>query len=69
MFIGGLVLLGAFVYIERHIKTPMFRLDLFKIRAFAAGNVATFMSSMARGGFMLMLTIWLQGIWLPLPRL
>jgi MFS family permease len=44
----------------------MFRLDLFKIRAFAAGNVATFMSSMARGGFMLMLTIWLQGIWLPL---
>ena len=66
MFIGGLVLLCAFVYIEQHVKTPMFRLDLFKIRAFAAGNVASFMSSLARGGFMLMLTIWLQGIWLPL---
>ena len=43
-----------------------FDLDLFRIRAFATGNVAQFMSSLARGGFMLMLTIWLQGIWLPL---
>ena len=44
----------------------MFRLDLFRIRAFAAGNLAGFLASMARGGLMLMLTIWLQGIWLPL---
>jgi MFS family permease len=44
----------------------MFRLELFRIRAFASSSVATLMSSLARGGFMLMLTIWLQGIWLPL---
>jgi len=44
----------------------MFQLNLFRIRAFAAGNVAGFMGAMARGGLMLMLTIWLQGIWLPL---
>ena len=66
MFGGGIVLLIAFFIIERRVKAPMFRLDLFRIRAFAAGNLASFMSSLARGGFMLMLTIWLQGIWLPL---
>jgi MFS family permease len=66
MFIGGMALLVAFVFVEQHIKAPMFRLNLFRIRAFTAGNLASFMSSMARGGFMLMLTIWLQGIWLPL---
>ncbi len=66
MFSGGIILLIAFIFIEQRVKAPMFRLDLFRIRAFAAGNLATLMSSLARGGFMLMLTIWLQGIWLPL---
>jgi EmrB/QacA subfamily drug resistance transporter len=66
MFVGGIVLLIAFCFIEQRVKEPMFRLNLFRIRAFAAGNVAGFMSALARGGFMLMLTIWLQGIWLPL---
>src|SRR5262249_25595582 len=38
----------------------------FRIRAFAAGNLASLMSSVARGGLQFMLIIWLQGIWLPL---
>ena len=62
----GIVLLVAFVYIELHIEMPMFNLDLFKIRAFAAGNLSLFLSSIARGGLQFMLIIWLQGIWLPL---
>lgn len=66
MLIGGSVLLIAFVFIERVMPAPMFRIDLFRIRAFATGNIAAFLASVARGGFMLMLTIWLQGIWLPL---
>jgi EmrB/QacA subfamily drug resistance transporter len=66
MIVGGIIVLVAFLLIERHVLEPMFDLDLFRIRAFATGNVAQFMSSLARGGFMLMLTIWLQGIWLPL---
>ena len=45
---------------------PMFRLTLFRIRAFTAGNVASFLASLSRGGLMFMLIIWLQGIWLPL---
>ena len=44
----------------------MFDLELFRIRAFAAGNVASLLSSIGRGGLQFMLIIWLQGIWLPL---
>jgi hypothetical protein len=44
----------------------MFRLQLFKIRAFTSGVVASFLAALSRGGLMFMLIIWLQGIWLPL---
>jgi MFS family permease len=45
---------------------PMFRLELFRIRMFTAGNIAGFLSSLARGGLQFILIVWLQGIWLPL---
>ena len=64
--VAGLVLLVAFVFIEMRVKDPMFRLSLFRIRMFSAGNVSGFLYSVARGGLMFMLIIWLQGIWLPL---
>jgi MFS family permease len=63
--VGSLALLAAFVWIELHVEEPMFRLDLFRIRAFTAGNVATLLSAMGRGGLQFILVIWLQGIWLP----
>jgi MFS family permease len=44
----------------------MFRLPLFKIRAFSFGTLSSFLSAIGRGGLMFMLIIWLQGIWLPL---
>ncbi len=62
----GIVLLASFIWIELHVDNPMFRLDLFKIRMFAAGNIAGFLSALGRGGLQFMLIIWLQGIWLPL---
>jgi MFS family permease len=64
--VGGLALLAAFVAIEARVAEPMFALGLFRIRAFAAGNVATLLAAIARGGLQFMLIIWLQGIWLPL---
>jgi len=64
--IGGMVLLGAFALIELNVKEPMFNLRLFKIRAFTAGNLASLLASIGRGGMQFMLIIWLQGIWLPL---
>ncbi|HEX8918398.1 MAG TPA: MFS transporter, partial [Chloroflexota bacterium] len=44
---------------------PMFRLPLFRIRAYTFGVFSSFLSAVARGGLMFMLIIWLQGIWLP----
>src|SRR5262249_51255129 len=44
----------------------MFQMSLFKIRAFAAGNLASLLGAIARGGLQFMLVIWLAGIWLPL---
>ncbi|HEX3999338.1 MAG TPA: MFS transporter [Pirellulales bacterium] len=62
----GLVLIAVFVVFERRTANPMFRLELFRIRMFAAGNISNFLASLARGGLQFMLIIWLQGIWLPL---
>jgi MFS family permease len=64
--VAGAVLLAAFCVIETRIAEPMFQLGLFKIRAFAAGNAASLLGSIARGGLQFMLVIWLAGIWLPL---
>ncbi|MFF3571067.1 MFS transporter [Nocardia jiangxiensis] len=63
---GGVLLLAAFCVIETRVRQPMFQLGLFRIRAFAAGNLAALLVSIARGGLQFMLIIWLQGIWLPL---
>jgi MFS family permease len=63
--VGGLAVLAAFVWIELHVDEPMFRLDLFRIRAFTAGNLATLLAATGRGGLQFVLIIWLQGIWLP----
>ncbi|MGH9074683.1 MAG: MFS transporter, partial [Acidimicrobiales bacterium] len=63
--IGGAAVLVLFAWIETKVAQPMFRLPLFRIRAFTAGNLASLMSSLARGGLMFILIIWLQGIWLP----
>jgi MFS family permease len=62
---GGLLLLIAFCFIETRVEQPMFRLDLFRIRAFTAGNIASLLSAIGRGGLQFILVIWLQGIWLP----
>ncbi len=62
---GAVVSLTVFVLVERRVENPMFRLPLFRIRAFTFGTMSTFLSAVARGGLMFMLIIWLQGIWLP----
>jgi len=70
MVIGGLAtgvaLLAAFGIVESKVADPMFRMSLFRIRAFAAGNIASLLGAIARGGLQFMLVIWLAGIWLPL---
>jgi MFS family permease len=62
---AGVVLLTLFVLLERRVPSPMFHLELFRVRAFSAGAVAALLSALARGGLLFMLILWLQGIWLP----
>lgn len=64
--LGGAGLLVGFIAIESKVRDPMFRLDLFKNRQFAASNFAGLLAAISRGGVQLMLIILLQGIWLPL---
>jgi MFS family permease len=63
---GGAVLLAVFAVVETQVADPMFRLALFRIRAFTAGSLSSLLAGIGRGGLMFMLIIWLQGIWLPL---
>src|SRR5438552_10031067 len=63
--LGGLVFLVVFCLIELRVEEPMFHLELFRIRAFAAGNLAALLAAIGRGGLQFILIIWLQGIWLP----
>ncbi|MFF0286587.1 MFS transporter [Streptomyces sp. NPDC005262] len=63
--IGGVLMLVIFGIVETRVAEPMFRMSLFRIRAFTAGNLASLLSGIGRGGLMFILIIWLQGIWLP----
>lgn len=63
--LGGVALLAVFCRIELRVAEPMFHLELFRIRAFTAGNVAALLAAIGRGGLQFILIIWLQGIWLP----
>ena len=62
---GGIGVLLLFAFIERRVPEPMFRLELFRIRAFTAGAISGMLAALGRGGLQFMLIIWLQGIWLP----
>jgi MFS family permease len=61
----GVIMLILFVWVEARAEQPMFQLPLFRIRAFTAGNLASLLAALSRGGLQFMLVIWLQGIWLP----
>src|SRR5580700_84829 len=62
---GGIAVLVLFAWVETKVAQPMFRLGLFRIRAFTVGNIAGLLGALGRGGLQFMLIIWLQGIWLP----
>ncbi|MCI4335077.1 MAG: MFS transporter [Thermoplasmata archaeon] len=61
LIVGGGALLLLFVRIEQIVPHPMLDLELFRIRAFAAGNAAILLNALARGAFTLVLVFYLQG--------
>src|SRR5262249_18565602 len=58
--IGGLALLGLFLWHEAHTPAPMLPLRLFTFRNFAVGNVATLMVYAGLGAATFYITIFLQ---------
>jgi MFS family permease len=62
---GGIAVLVVFAWVETRVPQPMFKLSLFRIRAFTMGSVAGLLAALGRGGLQFMLILWLQGIWLP----
>ena len=57
----GAALLVAFFVTETRVEMPMLSFSLFRIRAFAAGNLAILLNSLARGAVTLVLVFYLQG--------
>src|SRR6202046_1550671 len=47
---GGIAILVVFCWVETKVPAPMFRLSLFKVRAFTAGNIAGMLGALGRGG-------------------
>ncbi|HXQ48400.1 MAG TPA: MFS transporter [Thermoplasmata archaeon] len=61
MALGGVALLGLFVYVEAHEVSPMLDLSLFRNREFSASAVAMLFNALARGAFSFVLVFYLQG--------
>ncbi|MEL9914373.1 MAG: MFS transporter [Thermoplasmatales archaeon] len=61
LIFSGTILFIIFIYLELRSDHPMFDLRLFKIRQFAAGNIAIFLNSLARGAVTFVLVFYLQG--------
>ncbi|WXG43243.1 MAG: MFS transporter [Promethearchaeati archaeon SRVP18_Atabeyarchaeia-1] len=57
----GILIITAFVLIERRVEDPMLDLSLFRNRLFTAGNIAIFLNALARGAVSLVLIFYLQG--------
>ncbi len=64
--IGGLiasaVLLPAFVLIERHRRSPMLDLTIFRNRLFSAAAAAAFINGLARFALMFLFVFYFQGV-------
>jgi EmrB/QacA subfamily drug resistance transporter len=58
--IVGAILLVVFARIEQKSDAPLLDLSLFKIRSFAAGNIAQLFNGLAWTGFIVMLSFYLQ---------
>jgi MFS family permease len=60
-FIAAAVLLPLFVLIERHGRSPMLDLALFRNRLFAAASAAAFINGLSRFALMFLFVFYFQG--------
>ncbi|HEU0169622.1 MAG TPA: MFS transporter [Chloroflexota bacterium] len=62
LFVAGVLLLGAFGFIERRVREPMMDLELFKIRVFSAGNFAVLLNALGRGSTLFIMSWYFQAV-------
>ncbi|MET9479652.1 MFS transporter [Streptomyces sp. NPDC006638] len=62
-FIVAAVLLIWFVWRAEHHPVPLVEPDLYKVRTFAAANIAMIAFSIGFAGYLLTLVLWLQNVW------
>lgn len=58
----GIILVGAFVFMETRVRFPMMDLSLFRIRAFSAGILSNLLAATSRGALTLVLVFYFQGV-------
>jgi EmrB/QacA subfamily drug resistance transporter len=58
----GAALLVSFTIVETKVAEPMFDLSLFRIKIFSGGTFSGLVSGVARGGFIFMMSFYLQGV-------
>jgi len=56
----GLLIFPVFVFVERRTKHPALDLDLFRMRSFSAGNIASFLNALAYNAVPFIVTFYLQ---------
>ena len=59
---AAVVLLVAFVVVERHVKNPLFDLDLFRNRNFVSSNIVGALQNYTFFGISFFLTLYLQNV-------
>ena len=59
---GAVVMLTAFIFIERKAKEPILSLDLFKNKAFLVSSLVTFLTAMGMFGAILYIPLFSQGV-------
>ncbi|WP_208298739.1 MFS transporter [Streptomyces liangshanensis] len=62
-FVAAAVLLVWFVWRAEHHPVPLLEPDLYKVRTFAAANIAMITFSVGFAGYLLTLVLWLQNVW------
>lgn len=59
--VGGIALLGVFVFTESRERSPMLDLSLFRNRQFTLSALSMLLNALARGAFTFILVFYLQG--------
>ncbi|MBM9506217.1 MFS transporter [Actinacidiphila acididurans] len=62
-FAVAALLLAEFVRRAEHHPVPLVEPDLYRVRTFAAANIAMITFSIGFAGFLLTLVLWLQNVW------